>query len=266
MKKTSYSIGQVSKLLDLSVEGIRNYEKAGIIQSSRKEESNYRSYRYLDITSLIRARMYRSLGFSLQEIEALTNEYETPEIVDALQARQIQLEREQTLLKAKLDFIEFLRTETETLDERLDRVEICRIDAYFRIEFAKDGEVDFSEQTVKLVRKWMEMTPFAHVSTRYNGEHVYGGLAIREKYGVLFGLDREDPLIRYLPPAICLRTVVREDDNGHSDASRLCHLLDFAEHHRFTLSEDMIGHTLAGIRKKTAYKRYRRVDAQITNL
>ena len=58
-----YTIGQISRLLGLSIEGIRNYEKSGIIRSKRTEASNYRKYSYLEITSLIRARMYRSLCF-----------------------------------------------------------------------------------------------------------------------------------------------------------------------------------------------------------
>lgn len=266
MKKISYTIGQVSKLLGLSIEGIRNYEKLGIIQSTRKDESNYRNYSYLDITSLIRARIYRSLGFSLQEIEALTNKCETSEVVEALRNRQIHLNREQALLKAKLEFVELLLAETENLDKKINHVEICQSDAYFRIEFAKDSAVDFSDHTVKLVRQWIEMTPFVHVSTRYCGEHVYGGLAIRERYGELFGLNREDLSIHYLPSSICLRTVVQEDNNGYSDTSCLRHLIDFAEKHRFTLSKDMIGHTLTGIQKRTAYKRYRYIDAYIIDL
>ena len=47
-----YQIGQVAKLLDISAQGLRLYEKEGIIQPER-EESGYRSYNRLDITSLL---------------------------------------------------------------------------------------------------------------------------------------------------------------------------------------------------------------------
>ncbi len=52
-----YTIGQVSKLLGLSIEGIRKYEKMGIIMPVRSA-CDYRKYGYLDITALIRAKAY----------------------------------------------------------------------------------------------------------------------------------------------------------------------------------------------------------------
>ena len=130
MAGKSYSIGQVSKLLGLSVEGIRNYEKAGIIQSRRREESNYRSYSYLDITSLVRARMYRALGFSLSEIEALTNDRSIEELSAALRDRREDIVREQRLLTAKLSLLKELEEETAALESRLGLVEIRNVPAF----------------------------------------------------------------------------------------------------------------------------------------
>lgn len=72
-KKKEYSIGFVSKLLDMSIEGIRNYEKAGIIETTRTD-SAYRKFQYLDVTCLMRARSYRAMGFSIREISEMTND------------------------------------------------------------------------------------------------------------------------------------------------------------------------------------------------
>ena len=263
MAGKSYSIGQVSKLLGLSVEGIRNYEKAGIIQSRRREESNYRSYSYLDITSLVRARMYRALGFSLSETEALTNDRSIEELSAALRDRREDIVREQRLLTAKLSLLKELEEETAALESRLGLVELRNVPAYFRIEFARDGVIDFSEGTVAVVRRWMDCAPFVHVSTRYSGEHVYGGFAIRAEYASLFDIREDTSAVRLLPPSLCLRTTVREENNGHSDVACLQQLRDFAAYHRFRISEDAIGHTLAGVHKQSGYQRFRQVDARI---
>ena len=266
MNRTEYSIGQVSKLLGLSVEGIRNYERAGVIQSERKPESNYRTYCYLDITSLIRARIYRSLGFSLQETEELTNKSGTDDIAAAMTQRREALEKEQKVLSAKQELLRRMVTETETLSHRLGIIEVCTSDAYFRIEFSKDGVIDFSDQTVAAVQRFVSLSPFAHVSTRYCGDHVYGGLAIPEEYAEICGLEKSDPTLQYLPQVLSLRTTVREEANGFSDISCIQSIKEFAEYHRFSLTDNMYGHSLAGVRKKTDYQRYRQIDAPLSDI
>ena len=39
-----YKIGEVSKILNISKEMIRYYEKQGILKPSRKEDNNYRTF------------------------------------------------------------------------------------------------------------------------------------------------------------------------------------------------------------------------------
>ena len=69
-----YKIGTVAKLLGISPEGLRLYERNDILVSHRREEENgYRYYSRLDITALLRARAYHQYGFSLKETEALIN-------------------------------------------------------------------------------------------------------------------------------------------------------------------------------------------------
>ena len=52
------------RLLGMSAEGIRMYERSGILRAQReKEENEYRSFDHLDITALIRARGYHYCGF-----------------------------------------------------------------------------------------------------------------------------------------------------------------------------------------------------------
>ena len=116
-----YSIGKVSRLLGLSIEGIRNYEKSGIISSRREEESNYRKYRYLDITSLVRARMYRSFGFSISETAAMTNDFEIPEIQEAFLHREASLKEEAGLLSAKAEYLQHMYHELGAVENRLGK-------------------------------------------------------------------------------------------------------------------------------------------------
>ena len=52
----SYSIGEVSTLLNLSRDMIRYYEKQGAIRASRGAENNYRRYDSMEVFWLLEAR------------------------------------------------------------------------------------------------------------------------------------------------------------------------------------------------------------------
>ena len=59
-----YKIGEVSKILNISKEMIRYYEKQGILKPSRKEDNNYRTYSVMDVfllMEIIRYQLFRKL-------------------------------------------------------------------------------------------------------------------------------------------------------------------------------------------------------------
>ena len=79
-----YLISDLSRITGMSIEGIRKYEKEGIIAPQRSENGQYRIYDYLDITSMMRSRMYRALGFSLKETGELINDASLEQAANSL--------------------------------------------------------------------------------------------------------------------------------------------------------------------------------------
>lgn len=259
--KKEYRIGEVAALLGVSIEGIRNYEKYGIIAPSRTEKA-YRKYQYLDVTSLVRARLYRAFGFSLSEISDLTNRMQVPEIRENLRQKDRLLEREYQELFYKRKCLQDYIRDLDGLEARLGRAVMRQMPGFYRMEFARNGEIDLSDETVRRFRQWMSYTPFVHVSSRYHGRDVYGGLAVAEEYAALLGI-RADETVQFQPGGVGISIVVMEHDNGYSNAecSQLIHA--YAQKHSFALEGDPIGHTLIGVQKDTAYRRYREISVKI---
>lgn len=63
----------LSKFTGVSVHTIKYYEKLGLI-SSRREQSNYRSYDVKSCTDIYECMKYRNMGFSLKDIQLLLKE------------------------------------------------------------------------------------------------------------------------------------------------------------------------------------------------
>ena len=69
------TVGMLSKFTGVSVHTIKYYEKSGVrFASSRREQSNYRSYDVKSCTDIYECMKYRNMGFSLKDIQLLLKE------------------------------------------------------------------------------------------------------------------------------------------------------------------------------------------------
>jgi MerR family mercuric resistance operon transcriptional regulator len=64
-------IGMLAKRTGLTVEGIRFYEKAGILRAAARTAGRHRLYTRADLKRLSFIRRARELGFRLDEVRAL---------------------------------------------------------------------------------------------------------------------------------------------------------------------------------------------------
>lgn len=66
-----YQIGEAARSVGLSVEGLRFYERRGLIEPSRRSRSGYRLYGEREVERLRFIRAAQEMGFSLGEIRDL---------------------------------------------------------------------------------------------------------------------------------------------------------------------------------------------------
>jgi DNA-binding transcriptional MerR regulator len=67
--KSSYSIGEVSKICGLSKKALRHYDKIGIIKPDRSCGNNYRYYSRASLLAVPVIKYYKQMGFKLSEMK-----------------------------------------------------------------------------------------------------------------------------------------------------------------------------------------------------
>ena len=65
----SYRISTIAKLLCMSADAIRFFEKKKIIPPTRSPENNYRMYTLEDVRRLYDCCGFTAVGFSIREVE-----------------------------------------------------------------------------------------------------------------------------------------------------------------------------------------------------
>ncbi len=78
-----YKISDVAKVLDISPELVRHYERKGIL-TPKRNENGYREYSTRDINILTGLRKLIKMGYSLESIEFLINQASLDEVIESL--------------------------------------------------------------------------------------------------------------------------------------------------------------------------------------
>ena len=81
----TYTIGELAKILGITAETIRYYERKGIIAPIHDQESGYRYYTTWDLHMLIRARCYLGFGLSIEETGGILQSKSLEEIDELLE-------------------------------------------------------------------------------------------------------------------------------------------------------------------------------------
>ncbi len=155
-----YKIGTVAKLLGISPEGPRLYERNGILVSHRRKgENGYRYYSRLDITALLRARAYHQYGFSLKETEALINADDVQYIGQEYRQRAESLEEEIRRKQHTLDYLRQISALVEQLPSQLWTIRPETSPGIHRLEFMQGDELILEPEHIGLFAQWAGLAP-----------------------------------------------------------------------------------------------------------
>ena len=80
--KSKFSIGEVAKIHNITVETLRHYDRVGLLKPSYINSSTrYRYYSAKDFIILDLIKQCKAMGLSLDEIKSIIENYTSPESV-----------------------------------------------------------------------------------------------------------------------------------------------------------------------------------------
>lgn len=85
-----YTTGQFARLANITERTVRYYDKIGLLKPSFIMQNGYRKYSHEDLMKLQRILLFKTLGFSLEEIEGMIIQNDTSSVKQSLQT-QIEL-------------------------------------------------------------------------------------------------------------------------------------------------------------------------------
>ena len=92
------TIGKLAKMSGVSTRTIRYYEDIGLLECAAKTDANYRLYGDKEIKRLEKIMLFKSLGFSLEEIKTILETEENQKITQLFKKRMRAFEQKMTEL------------------------------------------------------------------------------------------------------------------------------------------------------------------------
>lgn len=261
----AFQIGKAAKLLGMSPEGVRLYERAGILKPWRGEsEQSYRTYEHMDFAALIRARGYHHAGFSTKQIAQLLQAKGLEEVVDQYAGRRQALEEEIRFKTMILDELKTLEEVSARANRDLWQITRGESPAMYRFPFMRNGDYCLTGEQEPVLQQWISKTPITFISQSNEWEKLTAGkvqytaaLGIREEQAHSLGLDLR--WAEYYPARSALYSIVLEKGNEFHPLVSLKPLLDYVAEHGITVKGNPVSRVFVSINKNENYTRFREV-------
>lgn len=219
-----YRIGDLSRLLALPPSAIRYYEEQGLVEPDKNWHNNYREYQPADGCRILASKVYRSMGFTVDETRRLVTEGNHGDIEKALERRLDGVGQAIARLQRLHQTIQDIQDEARKVPVDLATPRVWDRPAYYRIGGGTNNLVALDDPRASVAHRWLGYLP----ATRPSFAIPRGALTGTEPFSYTWGYAlREDdfsslgevfsPPMEYYPAARCLWAVVEKDDLDEFD-------------------------------------------------
>ncbi|HWQ77898.1 MAG TPA: MerR family transcriptional regulator [Anaerovoracaceae bacterium] len=261
-----YKIGEVSKLLGISIDTLRYYETCGIVKPHRNEETGYRYYDAWDLNFLLDSKRYRSFGFPLSTVEMSMREDNLVQLSDHCVQQERELLEKINHYQMVLQALALYRHRLNHLPEELGKYRIEERSQLIYLRHRFKNEFYCSACTAPLFKQWVELMPFIDHTfeipfdalytevSEENGRY-YWGFSMPPQDAIRFGVKLAPPM-ELIPRRKCYYTVFTAGDKGSFLTDFRKQVLEPLDEREYRACGDPIGHLICRIHEDVRFIRY----------
>ncbi len=246
-----YKIGDISKVLGISPDLVRYYEKKGVVTPTKNKHNDYRYYETRDANFLIDCLFYKNFGFSIEETSDLVRNCSMEEISHRFGSNERQLEaairHNQLLLRRSQEY----RNAVARIPEHLHQCTFSNRPACIYYINRHNQNFNTEPSMNRVTQQWLKYLPFSKRSFIVPKEELLHptqedsfqwGFSLSEEYAAILGASAEPPVLR-IPALRCVYTIFSSPESSFSPRY-LDYAMDFIRAQGLTLCGDAYGNLL----------------------
>ena len=250
-----YKIGDVARILGVSPDILRYYEKKGVVTPMKGENNDYRYYDAWDINFLMDCLWFKNFGFSIDQIADIVRIPSIDALDGRLSAREDELRETIRQTQLRLKRLEEHRQALGRIDALLYRCEISESPEFVRFINRVGNAYDIGGGLKGLARQWLKALPFNNRYFEMNADAPLPGSEENYRWG--FSLTREYvdalnfgiiPPMALIPSRKSIHTIFKNSGGrGCFAPSLLQYAVNYAEERNIRIFGPICGILLASV-------------------
>lgn len=251
-----YKIGDVSRILGISTDLLRYYEKKGVVKPQKDKSNDYRYYDTWDINFLIDCLWYKRFGYGIPQVAYMVTDCYHGDLVSLLDEKGDELEaalRRQTLILERLRKYREDVTRVKACLGVCDLVDSPELVCYLN---RFNNDYDNRPELQKLSRQWLNYMPFTQRYFEIPQDGLLGdedafawGFSLSADYAEELNVPIKQP-VRRLESRKCLHSAFKSAGKNAFTSRHLGFLLDYAAEQGFTVAGGAMGNLVCSVREE----------------
>lgn len=248
-----YKIGDVARILGISTDLLRYYEKKGVVTPTKDKQNDYRYYDAWDINFLIDCLWYKNFGFSISQVAYMVSDCCYMDLIPLLEEKQDELMdsiHQQELLLHRLtqhrEQVLRVRNSMGKCEIAQSPEVICYLNRY-------DTAYDNSSEMQQLSKQWLRLMPFLQ---RYfemplepggrHAQHYAWGFSLETEYIDELSVSVKPPVV-HQPSVPCIHSTFKSSGKNAFSPKHINYLFDYADEKGYIASGNARGNLVCSI-------------------
>lgn len=249
-----YKIGDVARILGISADLLRYYEKKGVVTPYKDAHNDYRYYDSWDINFLMDCLWFKNFGFSIEQIADMVRIPSTTDLEDIFLYKEDELRSTIARCQLLLRRSEEYRQQLKDIPQHLETCELAKSPELVRYINRVGNEYPTGEGLEQFARQWLRVMPFSHRYFEISQNALSGGDDQDFRWG--FALEPSyvteldfpvDPPFETVPAATSVHTFFRSRGKNNFSARHVDYALDWAKQQGLTIAGPAQGMLVASV-------------------
>jgi DNA-binding transcriptional MerR regulator len=258
-----YKIGDVAKILGISPDLLRYYEKKGVVMPMKGKHNDYRYYDFWDINFLLDCLWFKNFGFSIDQISDMVKTLSVEDLDKLFLQKEDELHATIARCELLIHRSEEYRRDLKTARELLGVCEIVDSPEYIRYLNRYTDDFDNSPALQKLSHDWLGLMPCTHrcfeisqeeLLSPTGSEHAWG-LSLGMEYVRLLNVSTAPPVV-HIPSHRSLHSVFQSTGKGNFSPQLMHYMVDYCQEQGLTICGPARGNLLCSVAEGDALTGY----------